>query len=342
MTFANPLAFLALIIIPLLLLFRLRQDRHQTGLPSPDLRPLAHCPISWRQRLRHLPLVLELLALALIIIGLARPQQGIEKIEQINHGIAIEMAVDRSSSMGEDFIFNGQGMNRLEAVKAAFNEFVQGNDELAGRPSDLIGMVAFARYPETICPLTLAHGALQGFMDQLKLVDVQEEDGTAIGDGLALAAARLNQAEKDMAAEGAYTIKSKVIILLTDGRHNAGSNTPMAAAKMAQEWGITIYVIGIGQSSQRASFFSRLRSQGVDEQGLSELAASTGGKFWLAGNGKALTAIYNEIDKLEKSEIESIQYMDYQEYFSRFIIAALISLVLATLGRWFIWNELSG
>ncbi len=341
MTFAFPWAFVALIILPLLLFYRLRGERQEKGLPCADIGLVQACGPTLRQRLRHLPLILELIALALIIVGVARPQQGTEKIEQINHGIAIEMVVDRSSSMAEDFVFQGKRMNRLEAVKAAFAEFVAGTDDLVGRPSDLIGLVAFAQYPETICPLTLAHEALQGFLDQLQLVTVREEDGTAIGDGLALAAARLHQAEEKLQAEGAYQIKSKVIILLTDGRHNAGSNTPMQAAEMAAKWGITIYVIGIGESAQRGGFFSLLRQGGVDERGLMELAEKTGGKFWLAGNGKALAAIYVEIDQLEKSEIESIQYMDYKEYFSRFIVAALALLVVAALGRWVVWSRVS-
>ena len=335
MTFANPWAFLALILLPLLVVARLRGRGR--GLPWSDLRRAYAWPVSWRQRLRHLPLVLELAALTLIIIGLARPQQGTEKIEQINHGIAIEMLVDRSSSMGEEFIFRGRRLNRLEAVKEAFKEFVQGNGDLKGRPTDLIGMVAFARYPETICPLTLAHGALQGFLDQLHLVESRDEDGTAIGDGIALAAARLHQAEEKKSPT-AFQIKSKVIILLTDGRNNSGSHSPMAAAELAKKWGITIYAIGIGESSRGGGFFQMLRRPGVDSQGLTRLAEATGGRYWQAEDGRALREIYAEIDALEKSEIESVQYMDYREYFSQFIKAALLLLLTAALGRWFIWR----
>lgn len=339
MTFAFPWAFVALISLPLLLWYRLRRERRRPGLPYSDLHTLQGAPVSWRQRLRQLPLLLELLALALIIVGLARPQQGIEKTLQINHGIAIEMVVDRSSSMAEEFNFQGRRLNRLQAVKAAFHDFVQGTDELAGRSSDLIGLIAFARYPETICPLTLAHGALQGFLDQLQLVDVREEDGTAIGDGLALAVARLQKADERLAEEDSYQIKSKVIILLTDGRHNHGMTTPQQAAQQALEAGITIYAIGIGEPPGRGGFFDRLRGPAIDIRGMTALAEATGGKFWLASNGKALAAIYGEIDQLEKSEIQAHHYMDYKEYFSRFIIAALLALLLASLGRWFLWRE---
>lgn len=338
MTFATPWALLALIIIPLLIVHRLWGSSQAPGLPWAAISQINRCPKSWRQRLRHLPFILELTALILIIVGLARPQQGHEKIEQINHGIAIEMVVDHSSSMGEEFDYHGHRMTRLAAVKNAFKDFVQGNGKLTGRPTDLIGMVAFSRYPETICPLTLAHGALQGFLDQLQLVQVREEDGTAIGDGLALAAARLHQAAKKQATSH-FQIKSKVIILLTDGQNNCGSHDPMAAAQLAKKWGITIYTIGIGDNrAGRGGFFQLLRRPGVDIQGLQALATATGGKFWLAADGQALAGIYAEINALEKSEIEAVQYMDYQEYFSKFIVTALVLLLLAALGRWFIWR----
>jgi Ca-activated chloride channel family protein len=336
MTFASPWAFWALIILPLLVIRRVRRERQMAGLAFSDLSEASRAGSSLRQHLTHLPFILRLIALALLITGLARPQQGIEKIEQISHGIAIEIVVDRSSSMAEPFVYQGRKMNRLEAVKLAFHDFVLGNGkELSGRPNDLVGMVAFARFAETVCPLTLAHGAVDGFIKQVRLVDRSErhEDGTAIGDGLALAAARLKDASEESKGKDGYEIKSKIIILLTDGVHNAGQHSPMQAAALAKEWGIKIYTIGIGEAQQR-SFFSLRQGPEVDIGTLTALAEETGGQFWLAGNGKALQEVYETIDRLEKSEIESIRYMDYKEHFSTFVLAGLALLALALSLEW--------
>jgi Ca-activated chloride channel family protein len=336
MIFASPWAFWALLILPLLVVQRLRRQRHRPGLAFSDLSEAGRAGRSLRQRLIQLPFVLRLLALALLITGLARPQQGIEKIEQISHGIAIEIVVDRSSSMAETFVYQGSKMNRLEAVKLAFHDFVMGNgQDLTGRPNDLVGMVAFARFAETVCPLTLAHGAVDGFVKQVNLVsrDERQEDGTAIGDGLALAAARLKAAGEESKGKNGYEIKSKIIILLTDGVHNTGQQSPMQAAALAKEWGIKIYTIGIGDA-KKSSFFGLSQGPDVDIRTLSALAQETGGQFWLASDGKALQEIYETIDRLEKSEIESIRYMDYKEHFSIFAMCSLALLALALALEW--------
>ncbi|MEW6521547.1 MAG: VWA domain-containing protein [Thermodesulfobacteriota bacterium] len=339
MRFATPWALLALLLIPLLLYCQLGRRRHPALTYSAIalFRPLG---CTWRQRLAPLPLVLRVAALVLLVTALARPQQGIEKTYDISHGIAIEMVIDRSSSMGEEMVFNNNATNRLEVVKKVFEEFVSGNGkELSGRPNDLIGLVSFARYPETVCPLTLAHEALSGFMEKIQLVTSRAEDGTSIGDGIALAAARLQKAEEVMSREykndsaGHYEIKSKIIILLTDGAHNAGSLTPVEAARLAARWDIRIYTIGIGEdvdTSGIQGFFARLNrlSRGVDRKTLQEVADATGGIFRLAADADSLRAIYGEIDRLEKSEIESVRHIDYAEHFPVFAITALALLVL--------------
>lgn len=337
MSFASPWAFWVLLILPLLVAGRLRRSAAEPALAFADLSEVRRSGRSLRQHLVQLPFLLTLAALALLIIGLARPQQGIEKIEQINHGIAIEIVMDRSSSMGEAFVYQGRTMTRLAAVKQTFHDFVLGNGkDLRGRPSDLIGMVAFARFAETICPLTLAHGALADFSKQIELVSRAErhEDGTAIGDGLALAAARLQAADDRSKNDAAgYQIKSKVIILLTDGVHNSGQHSPSQAAALAREWGIKIYTIGIGEVEQ-PSFFSLGARASVDSKTLTALAEETGGRFWLASDGAALQEIYQSIDELEKSKIESVRYMDYQEYFHIFVLAGLGLLGLALILQW--------
>ncbi|NLF25775.1 MAG: VWA domain-containing protein, partial [Deltaproteobacteria bacterium] len=175
MRFESPWAFLLLLIIPLLLVWR-------RGVPQAALRfswvaGAAKAQGSWREQLAWIPDFLRYLALILLVVALARPQRGTEQVRDINEGVAIMMVVDHSGSMQAEMDFGGRRMNRLEVVKEVFREFVKGNGRgLAGRPSDLIGMVAFARYADTLCPLTLAHGALEYFLKSLKIVTQKEED----------------------------------------------------------------------------------------------------------------------------------------------------------------------
>jgi len=355
MTFASPWAFLLLLILPIII-FRYF-SRSAFGLRSgnvlfPTTLHASEAGTSLRKKLLHLPFFLRLLALVLLIFALARPMEGMEKIYDISRGVAIEVVIDRSSSMKAEMDFAGETMNRLEVAKRVFLEFVQGNrGSLAGRPNDLIGLITFARYADTACPLTLAHDALASFVEPIELVTRKPEDGTAIGDALALAAARLQKAEQTLLQQNptvdtqksSYEIKSKIIILLTDGEQNAGRRTPGEAAELAKKWSIKIYAIGIGSRDSLLNiptlFGNRImqRGSGVDKQTLSQLAETTSGIFRMAEDGDGLRAIYEEIDKLEKSEIESIRYVDYKEQFHLFAFAGLILLTLETILRttWF-------
>jgi len=344
MRFADPSILLLLIILPLLFWFSERRKANGAlKYSSLAIVRQAANKQSLRSRLHRLPTVLRLLALALLIIGLARPQLGMEKIQDINRGIAIEMVVDRSSSMRASFSYNNQETNRLEAVKDIFATFINGdNKNLKGRNSDLIGMISFARFANTNCPLTLAHGALARFLDTIHLVTRRNEDGTAIGDAVALAAARLKTAEETIQDKDDYTIKSKIIILLTDGENNMGSRTPEQAAKLAKKWGIKIYAIGVGgeDTVQIQTFFgtrTMKTGSGVDQNTLQQIADLTGGRFWLAKDGDALQQVYEEIDTLEKSEVESVRYIDYKEQFHSFALAGLFLLLVELILRatWF-------
>jgi Ca-activated chloride channel family protein len=355
MTLATPWAFLLLLILPIII-YRYF-SRSVLGLRSgkvlfPTTRHAAASGSSLRSRLIHLPFILRLIALILLIIALARPLEGMEKVYDISKGIAIEVVIDRSSSMNAEMVFAGKQLNRLEVAKRVFLEFVQGNKgDLSGRPNDLIGLITFARYADTSSPLTLAHGALASFVEPIELVKRKQEDGTAIGDALALAAARLQKAEKTIkqqalaagTQEPSYEIKSKIIILLTDGKQTAGKRTPQEAAELAKKWGIKIYAIGIGgrESMIRVPtlFGTQViqRGSGVDKQTLAALAQETDGIFRMAEDGDSLRSVYSEIDELEKSEIESIRYVDYKERFTFLALAGLILLALETLLRttWF-------
>lgn len=293
---------------------------------------------SWRQKWILLPLALRILALIILVIAIARPQEGKEQVRDISKGIAIEMVVDRSGSMGAEMNYEGRQLSRLEVVKRVFEEFVSGKGDLAGRPNDLIGLITFARFADTVAPLTLAHGAITQFLQNLHLVKREEEDGTAIGDAIALAAARLKKAEESLQQQSkqqqkSFEIKSKIIILLTDGQSNMGKRTPLQAAALAKKWGIKIYTIGVGsnealmrQQGILGSFLVRAGAS-VDKQTLAAVAKTTDGIFRMAEDADSLRAIYQEIDAMERSEIESIRYLDYQEQFQPFLLFVLALII---------------
>jgi Ca-activated chloride channel family protein len=243
--------------------------------------------------------------------------------------------------MQAEMNYDGEKLNRLEVSKRVLKDFIGGGGGFEGRSSDIIGLVTFARYVDTVCPLVQGHNVLLEFLDKTELVKLRSEDGTAIGDAIARGAARLKTAEDEirdrnkrlrvggeLAGEGVqdeFTIKSKVIILLTDGQNNVGAD-PIAAANLAKEWGIKIYTIGIESVSSRAGLMSLLRRGGVDERLLKTIAENTGGFYARAGSGDDLKKIYKEIDKLEKTEIKSLEYVEYAEQFGPWAFAGLCLL----------------
>ena len=340
MRFESPWAFLALSAIPLIL-FYLSKRKGPGSIRFSSIGHARGAGRSLRQTMALLPLALRTAAMILLVLALARPQMGREKVREVTKGVAIQMVVDRSSSMSAEMEYRGARLDRLAVVKKVFEEFIMGNGEtLEGRPNDLVGMVAFARYADTMAPLTLGHGALLRFLDQVKIVTRRSEDGTAIGDALALAAARLRTAEEDLArfasdsGEKEYEIKSKIIILLTDGQNNYGKRTPEQAAGLAADWGIKVYTIGVGGRdgvSTIKTLFGNFKvptGSKVDTRPLQSAAEMTGGIFRMADNDESLREIYAEIDRLEKSDIESIRYIDYRELFVPFALVALCLVML--------------
>lgn len=258
----------------------------------------------------------------------------------------MEIVVDRSGSMGQEMVFKRQKTNRLEVVKQVLKDFISGSDDLKGRRHDLIGLVTFARYADTACPLIHGHNVLLEFLKNTRIVTIRSEDGTAIGDAIALAAARLKTAESEIQRrrkkivslgpakqddpEPGFKISSKVIILLTDGQNNAGQHKPLAAGQLAKEWGIKIYTIGIG-SAQQYQTFGGMRiplRQAIDERLLKALAENTGGFYARADSGEDLLKIYEKIDELEKTKIKSVQYTQYAERFKPWALAGLCLLAL--------------
>jgi Ca-activated chloride channel family protein len=242
-------------------------------------------------------------------------------------GIAIDMIVDVSRSMAMlDFQFDGSQNNRLEVVKQAFRQFVQGGASLAGRDSDLVGMVTFARYADSISPLTLDHQLLLTLLDTIDIVTLPEENGTAIGEAIALGAERLSNS----------SAASRVMILLTDGANNAGDVEPLQAARIAKALRIKIYTIGVGTGGMATVAVPAhdgrlaLRSMPVliDEPTLNEIATITGGQYFRATDGAALQAIYAEIDRLEKTWHALGHYQQKVEGFPLLLLASLALLVL--------------
>ncbi len=275
----------------------------------------------FRVKARHALPFLRTLAMGLLILCLARPQKDEEETRIFSEGIAIQMVVDRSISMeAEDFSIDGRRVNRLEAVKRVFKDFVVGDDDLKGRPDDLIGMIAFAGYADSVCPMTLDHAFLIDTLNDTEIVDRRRDNGTAIGEAVALAAERLHDLDRQKIKDETRKIKSKVIILLTDGESNRGEIEPKQAAEIARTFDIKIYAIGAGSTSPNAGSQGRRgfgsfgnRYSPIDEATLKSMADTTGGKYWRATDTKSLREIYAEIGELEKSATEEKQYEQWSE-----------------------------
>lgn len=315
--FADPQYLILLILVPLIGYYLWRRRSRMSGqLKYSTLKHIRRAPVTLRRRLRQFFFLLRLGIIALIILGLARPQSGARQEEIITEGIDIMMVLDVSSSMlAEDF----KPKNRLEAVKAVAEEFIQ------GRKNDPIGMVVFAGEAFTQSPLTLDYGVLTQILDHLEVAP-REWDGTAIGNGLATAVARI----KDSKA------KSKVIILLTDGVNNAGEIDPVTAAQVAHTFDIRVYTIGAGTRGtalypvEHPIFGKQYRRMKVeiDEDLLRRIADITGGKYFRATDSEKLRQIYREIGELEKTKIEVKEFTKYSELFVDYAGIALALLLL--------------
>ena len=360
----SPWVLLLFLIVAVLAYLRIRR-RTTAAVKFPSLSDIKTCPVSWRLRLRPLLTAARLLCLGLLILALARPRGEKTILSEIStEGVAIEVVVDRSGSMQAEMDYYGDKPNRLEVVKRVLSDFIKGDKkELTGREGDLIGLVTFARYADTVCPLVLSHGVLLEFMKQTNIVRLRSEDGTAIGDAIALAAARLKKAEEEIQQRraqlsltgegpspdreaGGFKIKSKVVILLTDGRHNAGQYDPLQAAELAGKWGIKIYTIGIGSSQSFITVQTMLGTRKIpaphdlDEGLLKAVAEKTGGQYGRADDAEALRKIVEEINKQEKTEHKSIQYAEYYELFGLLTWPALLLLGLEMLARCTVFRKI--
>ena len=319
--FAAPWAGIVLLALVALLLVRLVRARHRqrASLVFPLTAPFRSMPRGPAVRLRHLPMALRVLGLALLVVAFARPQTGRHEEEALTEGIDIVLAVDISGSMRtEDF----KPKNRLAVAKDVVGQFVR------GRRNDLIGLVVFAANAYTRCPLTLDYAVLQDLLAQVDIAP-REEDGTAIGMGLATAVARLKDARG----------KSRVIILLTDGRNNRGQIDPLSGARLAQAMGIKVHTIGVGTEGEApypiddpilGRRYINVQAD-IDEGTLQQIAAATGGRYFRATDARALKEIFSVIDKMERTEIKVRGYTRHTEQFAWFLYPGAL-LVLLELG----------
>lgn len=322
MRFGDPWALWLLATLPLIAWLRGRVGPAPAVVfPSADLVREAAREVapSHPGRLRG---ALRLGALGLLILALARPQQGLGTADVEASGIDIVLAIDVSGSMAAlDFQSEGKPGSRLDAVKKVVEDFV------AGRPNDRLGLVAFAGRPYLVSPLTLDHDWLVRGLERLRIGLV--EDGTAIGSGIASSVNRL----RDRRA------KSRVVILLTDGVNNSGKVSPLTAADAARALGVRVYTIGAGTRGEApmpiVDRFGRQRivmtPVDVDEETLQKVAETTGAKFFRATDTDSLRRIYEEIDQLEKTTETMKHFEEYRELFPWAILGALSLLCLEAL-----------
>jgi Ca-activated chloride channel homolog len=319
LTFKNPdFFYLLLVILPMTVWYVLRQKRNTASIRISSAAPVFKAPKTLKHYLRHVVFLFQVLSLAAFTIVLARPQSSSNWENVTTEGIDIVISLDISSSMlARDFT-----PDRLEAAKNVAMEFI------SGREYDRIGLVVFAGEAFTQCPLTTDRAVLLNLFKDIKSGMI--EDGTAIGNGLATAAARLKESEAI----------SRIVILLTDGENNRGEIAPVTAAEIAKTFGIRVYTIGVGTVGTapypvQTPYGVQLRDMEVkiDEETLQEISSITNGKYFRATSNTKLEEIYKEIDQLEKSKIEVREFSRRSEEFLPYALAGILLLVLSLILR---------
>lgn len=322
MTFANSAyLLLMLLVIPCVIWYVLRGRKRRATLSVPSTSMYGGMGKSWKYYLIHVPFILEMAALVLLSLILARPQSTDRWQDTQIEGIDIMLCVDVSTSMlAEDL-----KPNRLEAAKQVAAEFIN------GRSNDNIGLTIFAGEAFTQCPMTVDHAVLLNMFQNVSSDIAAKgiiEDGTAIGMGLANAISRL----KDSQA------KSKVIILLTDGSNNRGEISPMTAAEMAKSFGIRVYTIGVGTNGTapypvQGAFGKQYVNVAVeiDENVLRQIAQTASGQYYRATSNSKLKEVYEEIDKLERTKLQVKEFSKNQEEYQPLALALLLCLLLSVL-----------
>jgi len=297
---------------------------------------------SWRTAIRPLPGVVRALALVALVVALARPQDvGGRQVEK-TEGVAIQLVLDRSGSMRQATVLDGRRVQRFEAVKRVATEFIVGNGgDLGGREGDMVGVVAFGSYADTVAPPVRDLGPLPELIERMTILPARSEQSTAIGDGVALALARLEQAERLLAEAGdraagdpEFTIKSKAIILLTDGDERGGRVSARQAAELAAERGVKIYAIGMGGPGLPGGL-------GINTELLRSIAETTGGLAWTVASADTLREVYATIDDLERTEVTREEFTRVDERYPPLLIAGLALLGFELLLRGLVLRGIS-
>lgn len=320
MHFASPYyLWLLTLLVPMIGYYVWRTLQGGASIQISSVAGVVRAPRTVRYYLRHLPFALRAAAFALLVVALARPQDVEQNVRTNTEGIDIMLAIDVSGSMlARDF-----KPDRITAAKEVAGSFI------ADRYGDRIGLVAFAGEAFTQSPLTTDQSTLQTLLARIRSGLI--EDGTAIGNGLATAINRLRESDA----------KSKVIILLTDGVNNRGEIAPVMAAEIAKEQGIRVYTIGVGSRGTAPTpaidmfgnmTFVQAKVE-IDEKTLQEIADATGGRYFRATDNEKLRAIYDEINRLEKSKVEVADFTTYTEEYLRWVLAALALLAAEFLIR---------
>ena len=317
--FEDPWLLLFFLIVPYLTIRRKVKLQATISYSSIDTLQAIRSPRV--EILSILPLVLRMIAISLLVLALARPQEGHKRTEILSVGVDIMLALDTSGSMQAlDFIKDEKRDTRLAMVKDVVAQFIE------NRPNDRMGMVVFGSEAYTQCPLTLDQGILKSFLSKLDIG--MAGDSTAIGSAIGIAVKRLKDLES----------KSKVIILLTDGQNNAGSLPPLQAAQTAKAFGIKIHTIAVGTHGKAPFLVNSIFGQryvyqqvDIDEDTLKKISDLTGGQYFRATDLESLKTIYKQIDEMEKSEVKVIEHSEYTELFHYFLIPGLLILLLEIL-----------
>ena len=321
MEFKNPLFFLLLLVlVPYIVWYVLRFKQSLPSLKVPDTTKYVKVPKTFRLYLMHMPFLLRLILMSLVVCILARPQSRHSWSNTDVEGIDIMLAVDVSTStLAQDF-----KPNRVEALKEIAQRFIE------KRPNDNMGLTMFAGEAYTQCPLTTDHTVLMNLYNSVDCNMAARgiiDDGTAIGDGIMNAILRLKESQA----------KSKVIILLTDGVNNSGNISPQTAAEIAKKYGIRIYTIGIGRNGMAPyplpTGGTAMLPVEIDEQTMTKISTETGGQYFRAQKNAELDAIYQDIDKMERTKFNVKQFSRRGELYQPFAIAAFVVLLLEILLR---------
>jgi len=316
--FASPLFLFLLLVLPAAFYFKTKKGRRR-NLRVSSLEFMDTPPVSLFVIVSRLLPFVKIIALALLIIAMARPQWGVKKTNVQTQGINIILALDLSESMAAlDFKLEGSIVTRLSAVKSVVKDFIM------KREGDRIGMVVFGSHAYTQIPLTRDYDTIAFLLDRLEIGAAGPS--TAIGDAVGISLKRLEDIES----------KSNIIILLTDGKSNSGELSPMAAAQIAAKRGVKIYTIGVGQKGNApflvkdSLFGERYIYQRVDmdHETLKQIADKTQAHFFTAKDTQSLNAIYDSVDALEKTEVDVKIWAEYNELYFSFLISGFLMLGL--------------